>query len=103
MKTLIVSPTYNERKNISRLVEKVFSVQPDYHLLIIDDNSPDGTGDLVIKLQKDYPNLFLEKRVGKAGLGTAYCFGFSWALERDYDAIVQMDADCHMTQLIYQK
>ena len=93
MKTLIVSPTYNERKNISLLVENVFSVQPDYHLLIIDDNSPDGTGDLVTELQKKYPNLFLEKRAGKAGLGTAYCFGFSWALERDYDAIVQMDAD----------
>ena len=93
MKTLIVSPTYNERKNISLLVEKVFSVQPDYHLLIVDDNSPDGTGDLVTELQKKYPNLFLEKRAGKVGLGTAYCFGFSWALERDYDAIVQMDAD----------
>ena len=57
MKTLIVSPTYNERKNISLLVENVFSVQPDYHLLIIDDNSPDGTGDLVTELQKKYPNL----------------------------------------------
>ena len=93
MKTLIVSPTYNERKNISRLVEKVFSVESDYHLLIVDDNSPDGTGDLVTQLQKKYPNLFLEKRAEKAGLGTAYCTGFKWALERDYDLIIQMDAD----------
>ena len=93
MKTLIVSPTYNERKNIFRLVESVFSINSDFHMLIVDDNSPDGTADLVKELQTRFPNLYLECRPGKAGLGTAYCFGFVWALERDYDAIVQMDAD----------
>ena len=93
MKTLVISPTYNERKNITVLVEAVFKVNPDYHLLIIDDNSPDGTADLVKELQPRYDNLFLEERPGKAGLGTAYIFGFKWALERNYDVIVQMDAD----------
>lgn len=93
MNTLIVSPTYNERKNIVRFVESVFSINPDFHILIVDDNSPDGTADQVKELQKRFSNLYLECRPGKAGLGTAYCFGFTWALERDYDAIVQMDAD----------
>ena len=93
MKTLIISPTYNESKNIANLIQKVNSINPDYHMLIIDDNSPDGTGDLVESLQKKYNNIHLEKRPGKAGLGTAYCFGFQWALEREYDIIVQMDAD----------
>ena len=93
MKTLIVSPTYNEHKNVTDLVEHVFTLDENYHLLIVDDNSPDGTGDLVEKLQLKYPNLHLARRPGKAGLGTAYKFGFKWALERDYDAIVQMDAD----------
>ncbi len=93
MKTLIVSPTYNESKNIRRLVDEIFSIDPSFHLLIIDDNSPDGTGDIVRSLQKQYPNLHLESRSGKLGLGTAYCFGFKWALDREYEAIVQMDAD----------
>ena len=93
MKTLVISPTYNERKNITVLVEAVLKVNPDYHLLIIDDNSPDGTAALVKELQLLYDNLFLEERPGKAGLGTAYIFGFKWALERNYDVIVQMDAD----------
>ena len=93
MKTLVISPTYNEHKNVTALVEAIFKVNPDYHLLIIDDNSPDGTADLVKRLQLRYDNLFLEERPGKAGLGTAYIFGFEWALERKYDVIVQMDAD----------
>ena len=93
MKTLVISPTYNEYKNVNTLVEAIFKVNPDYHLLIIDDNSPDGTADLVKQLQLRYDNLFLEERPGKAGLGTAYIFGFEWALERKYDVIVQMDAD----------
>ena len=93
MKTLVISPTYNERKNILALIETVFKVNPDYHLLIIDDNSPDGTASLVKELQLRYDNLFLEERPGKAGLGTAYIFGFKWALERNYDIVVQMDAD----------
>ena len=93
MKTLVISPTYNEQKNVATLIKTVFKVNSDYHLLIIDDNSPDGTADLVKELQLLYDNLFLEERPGKAGLGTAYIFGFKWALERNYDAIVQMDAD----------
>ena len=93
MKTLIISPTYNERKNIQSLVEAVFTTNQDFHLLIVDDNSPDGTADKVRQIQHVYPNLHLEVRKEKSGLGTAYCFGFRWALERDYDTIVQMDAD----------
>jgi len=93
MKTLIISPTYNERKNIQLLVKKVLDLNPDYHLLVVDDNSPDGTAELVKDLQKSYTNLHLEVRPGKAGLGTAYLFGFKWALENGYEAIVQMDAD----------
>ena len=93
MKTLIISPTYNEHKNIAILVEHLFRIDPDYHLLIVDDSSPDGTGDIVRDLQKKYPNLYLEVRAKKDGLGRAYIHGFHWALSRNYDAIVQMDAD----------
>lgn len=93
MKTLVISPTYNERKNIQSLIEQVLNPNPDYHLLVVDDNSPDGTAEKVKELQNSYPNLHLEERPGKAGLGTAYLFGFKWALDRDYEAIVQMDAD----------
>ncbi len=93
MKTLVISPTYNEGKNIESLVHQVLGPNPDYHLLIVDDNSPDGTAAIVKELQQTYPNLSLEVRPGKAGLGTAYLFGFKWALERGYEAIVQIDAD----------
>ena len=93
MKTLIISPTYNESKNISTLVETVFTRNPDVDLLIIDDSSPDGTAEIVKKLQIVYPNLFLEIRDTKDGLGKAYLYGFNWALKRDYEIIVQMDAD----------
>ena len=93
MKTLVISPTYNEKKNIKALVEQVLDPNPDYHLLVIDDNSPDGTASAVKELQTEYTNLHLEERPGKAGLGTAYIYGFKWALERDYEAVVQMDAD----------
>ncbi len=93
MKTLIVSPTYNERKNVPILLEKIHAINPGYHVLIVDDNSPDGTGDLVESLQVKYPNLHLARRPGKSGLGTAYCYGFQWAIENYYEIIVQMDAD----------
>jgi len=93
MKTLIISPTYNELKNITSLVEKVMDLGQDYHLLVIDDNSPDGTAQKVKDLMLKYSNLFLEERPKKNGLGTAYLFGFQWALNKSYDAIVQMDAD----------
>jgi dolichol-phosphate mannosyltransferase len=93
MKTLIISPTYNESKNISTLVETVFARNPESHLLIVDDSSPDGTAEIVKNLQSNYPNLFLEIREVKNGLGKAYLFGFKWALDRKYETIVQMDAD----------
>ena len=93
MTTLIISPTYNERKNIETLVDQVLGLNANYHLLIIDDNSPDGTAEKVKELQTNYPNLNLEERPGKAGLGTAYLFGFEWALKNNFDVILQMDAD----------
>ena len=93
MRTLIISPTYNERKNIQSLIEQVFDLDSTYHLLIIDDNSPDGTAKKVEELQKEHSNLHLEIRPGKAGLGTAYLYGFQWALDKGFDSIVQIDAD----------
>ncbi len=93
MKSIIISPTYNESKNISTLVRTVFDRNPDIHLLIVDDSSPDGTGQIVSDLQKHHPNLHLEIRKVKDGLGKAYLFGFQWALKRKYDTIIQMDAD----------
>ena len=93
MKTLVISPTYNERKNIKLLVDMVLGNYPDFDLLIIDDNSPDGTSEKVKDLQSKYENLYLKIRAKKSGLGTAYIYGFKWALDHNYDRIVQMDAD----------
>ena len=93
MKTLVISPTFNERKNIKTFIDAVLYNNPSFHLLIVDDNSPDGTSDKIRELQSDYENLHLEVREKKLGLGTAYIFGFKWALNREYDRIVQMDAD----------
>ena len=93
MKTLIISPTYNEKDNISTIIHEVFVRDNNYHMLIIDDNSPDGTADIVRELKKTYSNLHLVVRDKKNGLGKAYIFGFKWALERDFEAIAQMDAD----------
>jgi dolichol-phosphate mannosyltransferase len=93
MKTLIVTPTYNESKNIKALVDILFRLNLDYHILVVDDNSPDGTAKIIKELQKNYNNLHLAERPKKRGLGTAYCYGFKWALERDFDYIVQIDAD----------
>ena len=93
MKTLIISPTYNERKNIKLLANMVLGDSPDFDLLIVDDNSPDGTSEKVKELQSQFKNLHLETREKKSGLGTACIYGFKWALERDYEAVVQMDAD----------
>jgi len=93
VKTLIVTPTYNERKNIRELVSTLFVLNPDYHILVVDDSSPDGTAEIVEKLQADYDTLHLLSRDEKGGLGSAYIAGFNYALERDYEAVVQMDAD----------
>lgn len=91
---LVVIPTYNEIENIERLLRNVFSLQREFDVLVVDDNSPDGTGAAVKQLFKDYENrLFLLEREKKAGLGTAYIAGFKWALARDYKYIFEMDAD----------
>ena len=92
-KRLVIIPTYNECENITDIIDAVFSLPLDFHLLVVDDNSPDGTPQLVKDLQKTYPNLFLEVRLKKNGLGTAYIHGFKWALEKGYEKIFQMDAD----------
>ncbi|MFP4524953.1 MAG: polyprenol monophosphomannose synthase [Bacteroidales bacterium] len=93
-KNLVIIPTYNEKGNIDRLIKEIFHLQVTFDILIVDDNSPDGTADIIKSLQKKYPDrLFLIEREGKLGLGTAYIDGFKWALERDYDYIFEMDAD----------
>lgn len=92
-KKVVIIPTYNEKENIENIIRTVFSLG-DYHILVIEDNSPDGTANIVKKLIGEYPDcLFIEERKGKLGLGTAYIHGFKWALARDYDFIFEMDAD----------
>ncbi|MFI5193140.1 MAG: polyprenol monophosphomannose synthase [Chitinophagales bacterium] len=94
MEKIAVIPTYNEKENISAIVEAVFALNQGFHILVIDDSSPDGTAQIVRGLQKKYPiGLFLEERKGKLGLGTAYIYGFKWAVEKDYRYIFEMDAD----------
>ena len=94
MEKLVIIPTYNEKENISNIIEAVISLDKGFHILIIDDGSPDGTADIVKSLFGLYPGqLFLEQRVGKLGLGTAYIHGFRWALEKGYQYICEMDAD----------
>lgn len=92
--SLIIIPTYNEKENIEKMIHKVFSLPHPFHLLIIDDGSPDGTADIIKGLQAQYADrLFIEERKGKLGLGTAYIHGFKWALHRTYEYIFEMDAD----------
>lgn len=92
--SLVIIPTYNEKENIEKIIRKVFSLSYFFEILIIDDGSPDGTADIVKKLQLEYPALHLEQRKGKLGLGTAYIHGFNWALARSqYEFIFEMDAD----------
>ncbi|RMG79540.1 MAG: polyprenol monophosphomannose synthase [Bacteroidetes bacterium] len=92
--SLVIIPTYNEKDNIEKMIDTVFSLPKEFHLLIVDDNSPDGTAQLVKTYQKKYPEkLFLIERKGKLGLGTAYIEGFKWALERHYEYVFEMDAD----------
>jgi len=94
LEKLLIIPTYNERENIALILKTVFELQQDFHVLIIDDGSPDGTATIVKKLFATYPGkLFLEERVGKLGLGTAYLYGFRWALDKGYRFIFEMDAD----------
>jgi len=93
LKTLVIIPTYNEADNIAELTKAIFKLNLGVDILVVDDNSPDGTSDLVLTLQTKYPNLFLLKRDKKDGLGRAYLAGFAWAREHNYEAVVQMDAD----------
>lgn len=93
-KNLVIIPTYNEKENVERMIRKVFSLSVPFELLIIDDNSPDGTADIVKSLQPEFQDrLHLLQRKGKLGLGTAYLTGFNWALEHDADFIFEMDCD----------
>src|SRR5438876_1226231 len=90
---VIVMPTYNERQNLESIAGRVRAALPEADLLVVDDNSPDGTGDLADKLAETDPHVQVMHRTDKAGLGKAYIAGFGWALERGYDVIVEMDAD----------
>ena len=94
MRKLVIIPTYNEKENISAMIDKVFSLGEVFELLIIDDGSPDGTAAIVKQRQQEFPStLHMIQREGKLGLGTAYLTGFRWALERDYDYVFEMDCD----------
>lgn len=94
MEKLVIIPTYNEKENISGIVSAILALNKNYHVLVIDDGSPDGTAEIVKRMQAIHPlELFLEERKGKSGLGTAYIHGFKWALERNYKFIFEMDAD----------
>ena len=92
--TLVIIPTYNEKENIQAIIEAVFNQKKKFHILVVDDNSPDGTAEIVERLITQYSDaLFIEKRMGKNGLGTAYIHGFKWAIQKKYDYIIEMDAD----------
>lgn len=92
--SLVIIPTYNEKENVENIIEAVFSLEVAFHILIVDDGSPDGTAALVKAKQTKYPkSLFLLERSGKLGLGTAYITGFRWGIEHKYDYIFEMDAD----------
>jgi len=93
MKSIVIIPTYNEIDNVERIINKIHEVMPEIHVLIVDDNSPDGTSQAVEKMMASDNRIFLLKRPGKMGLGTAYCDGFRFSLDRNYEAILEMDAD----------
>lgn len=91
---LVIIPTYNEKENIAAIIQATFKQEKEFDILVVDDNSPDGTATIVEQLQKKYPNrLYIEKRTGKNGLGTAYIHGFKWAINKGYNFIIEMDAD----------
>ena len=100
--SVVIIPTYNEKENIENIIRAVFGLEKCFHILIIDDNSPDGTAQIVRNLQAEYPEcLFLVERKGKLGLGTAYITGFKWAIEHHYDYIFEMDADFSHNPVMY--
>ncbi len=91
---VVIIPTFNEKENIEKIIRVVRSREDDFHILVIDDGSPDGTADIVKGLMKEFPDsLFIVERKGKQGLGTAYITGFKWSVEHNYDFIIEMDAD----------
>ena len=91
---IVIIPTYNEKENIENIIRAVFGLEKVFHILVVEDNSPDGTADIVRRMQKEFPErLFMIERKGKLGLGTAYIAGFRWAIEKKYDYIFEMDAD----------
>ncbi len=93
-KNLVIIPTYNEKENIAKMIKAVSELDMDFHILVVDDGSPDGTGQIVKDLQATYPGmLHIEERTGKLGLGTAYIHGFKWGLKNGYDYLIEMDAD----------
>ena len=92
--SIVIIPTYNERENIENIIRAVFGLEHGFHILVVEDGSPDGTANIVRELQKEFPErLHMIERSGKLGLGTAYIAGFKWALEREYEYIFEMDAD----------
>jgi dolichol-phosphate mannosyltransferase len=92
--SLVIIPTYKERENIEKIIRKVFSLPKEFDILIVEDNSPDGTADIVRRLMAEFKDrLFMEERKGKLGLGTAYIHGFKWALKKNYSFVFEMDAD----------
>ena len=92
--SIVIIPTYNEKENIENIIRAVFNLEQTFHILIIEDNSPDGTGKIVKSMQQEFPDrLFMIERQGKLGLGTAYITGFKWALQHQYEYIFEMDAD----------
>lgn len=94
MRQVVIIPTYNEKENIEKIIRAIRSLDIDFHILVIDDGSPDGTADIVKRLQQEFTDsLFILEREGKLGLGTAYITGFKWAIEHKYDYIIEMDAD----------
>lgn len=90
---IIILPTYNERDNLSKILPRIWNVLPETHILVVDDNSPDGTGQLAEELRTTYPQLFVLHRTEKKGLGPAYIDGFKWALQHEYQSVFEMDAD----------
>lgn len=92
--SIIIIPTYNEKENVEKMIRKVMSFEKDFHILFVDDNSPDGTADIIKSLQSEYENrIHIEERTGKLGLGTAYIHGFKWAISKKYEYIFEMDCD----------
>jgi len=92
--SLVIVPTYNEKENVEKMLRKVFSLSKSYHVLVVDDGSPDGTAEIVKSLQSEFKDqLFIQERQGKMGLGTAYIHGFKWGLKKEYSYFIEMDCD----------